>query len=260
MSAALPLTGQARECSVYDWVRRAWRRCVAIDLGENSIRGRVVVEYNYLNRIDSRGSARNTPRPDTRKAKFLMQRKYTPQSDPNLKQCTQCGEVKPLGEFVKDKRHSDGLTSNCKKCCRERSRAWAAANPERQRARTSAWNASHPDQAREYSRRWDAAHREERREANKRWYVDKHEVIQVRKRNHRASHPEVDRAGNIVIVAVRAGKLTRAAEYFCFVCGTSADQGATMEYHHVDYSKPLEVIPVCSSCHKRWHAAAKAVI
>lgn len=30
---ALPLTGQPRLCTVYDWVQRSWLRCVAIDLG-----------------------------------------------------------------------------------------------------------------------------------------------------------------------------------------------------------------------------------
>jgi predicted HNH restriction endonuclease len=35
----------------------------------------------------------------------------------------------------------------------------------------------------------------------------------------------------------------------------SSDQGVVMHYHHVDYSKPLEVIPVCAGCHKLWHAA-----
>jgi hypothetical protein len=32
-----------------------------------------------------------------------------------------------------------------------------------------------------------------------------------------------------------------------------------MEYHHVDYSLPLEVIAVCAPCHKRWHDADQRI-
>lgn len=33
-----------------------------------------------------------------------------------MKKCSRCGELKPENEFYKDKRASDGLTSECKAC------------------------------------------------------------------------------------------------------------------------------------------------
>lgn len=46
--------------------------------------------------------------------------------------------------------------------------------------------------------------------------------------------------------AILAGKLLPAATYKCADCGEQAEQ-----YEHRDYSKPLEVEPVCRSCN--WH-------
>jgi hypothetical protein len=65
-------------------------------------------------------------------------------------------------------------------------------------------------------------------------------------------------ARNAVRVAIILGRMPSASEHFCFTCGASADQGARMGYHHVDYDKPLEVIPVCHKCHMKVHAWEKA--
>lgn len=53
---------------------------------------------------------------------------------------------------------------------------------------------------------------------------------------------------------VRDGLVPEATSCLCFVCGECAE-----EYHHVDYTKPTEVIPVCRSCHQRWHNAFSPV-
>jgi DNA-directed RNA polymerase subunit M/transcription elongation factor TFIIS len=52
----------------------------------------------------------------------------------------------------------------------------------------------------------------------------------------------------------REAGIPRASECFCFVCGNQADSN-----HHVDYDKPLEVIPVCAKCHFAWHHANSGV-
>ena len=49
---------------------------------------------------------------------------------------------------------------------------------------------------------------------------------------------------NPVQHAVNTGALPPARECNCFVCGKPAQH-----YHHVDYAKPLEVMPVCVKCH-----------
>jgi len=53
---------------------------------------------------------------------------------------------------------------------------------------------------------------------------------------------------------VRAKRLLPARQFICVDCERRAD-----EYDHRDYSKPLEVEPVCRSCNlKRGHAIPKA--
>ena len=44
------------------------------------------------------------------------------------------------------------------------------------------------------------------------------------------------------------GKLLSPTDCICFDCGVQAT-----EYHHEDYSKPLDVIPLCSFCHIKRH-------
>ena len=54
-----------------------------------------------------------------------------------MKKCTQCGTLKPLKEFSKDKYKSDGHRSNCKVCysAYDRSKYWS--DPEFHRNRTN---------------------------------------------------------------------------------------------------------------------------
>jgi hypothetical protein len=54
------------------------------------------------------------------------------------------------------------------------------------------------------------------------------------------------KAKAVVYVAVRAGRLPRAIELFCIDC-----DGPAQVYDHRDYSKPLDVEPVCRSCNAK---------
>jgi len=50
-------------------------------------------------------------------------------------------------------------------------------------------------------------------------------------------------AHSVVAKAIRQGEIRRPAEFKCVDCGKSAEV-----YDHRDYSKPLDVQPVCRSC------------
>ena len=65
------------------------------------------------------------------------------------------------------------------------------------------------------------------------------------------SHTPQYLAHRAVAQAIRAGELKRPAEFLCADCGVRAS-----EYDHRDYSKPLEVAPVCRRCN---HARGPAV-
>lgn len=54
---------------------------------------------------------------------------------------------------------------------------------------------------------------------------------------------------------VRAGKIKRGCR--CFCCGSPAREGEVLIGHHTDYSKPLQVIWVCNTCHGELHTSDK---
>lgn len=65
-------------------------------------------------------------------------------------------------------------------------------------------------------------------------------------RQYRKKNPEKYAAHSAVGNAVRDGKLHKKP---CLMCGAEKVVG-----HHVDYSKPLDVIWLCQGCHKLIHA------
>ena len=67
--------------------------------------------------------------------------------------------------------------------------------------------------------------------------------------------PYMFSANKAVNQAVRRGELPRVKDCLCVDCGAPAH-----DYDHRDYSKPLDVVPVCRSCNvKRGPAAISAV-
>ncbi len=57
---------------------------------------------------------------------------------------------------------------------------------------------------------------------------------------------------NAVAKAIRHGELVRPQT--CSECKSKSGRGAgTMQGHHDDYAKPLDVRWLCSSCHIKWH-------
>jgi hypothetical protein len=71
-------------------------------------------------------------------------------------------------------------------------------------------------------------------------------------RSKESLYPEQTKAKRAVREAIKSGWLIRQP---CAVCGC-ADR---IEGHHPDYSKPLEVIWLCSPCHRAEHRRLKAI-
>lgn len=145
-----------------------------------------------------------------------------------MKACTRCGQIRPLDEFEKDKRHKDGRGSRCRVCIRKHVSDWAKANRERRNARP--YNAT----------RKRAAH--ERRMAN----PEIRQKINDKSSERCRANPDKVRARQIAQRAVRSGVLTRPAN--------CEDRGREMKWidgHHDDHTKPLEVRWICRSCHRK---------
>ena len=96
------------------------------------------------------------------------------------------------------------------------------------------------------------AARPENRAATKHWLRNTEEGREAVRRGNRARYYR-DREKVYAHVAVKAaikqGKLTKVTECTCSHCDKPAQ-----EYHHHDYTKPLDVIPLCKPCHLKLHA------
>lgn len=136
------------------------------------------------------------------------------------KTCTKCGKIKYPHEFYK-------WQLVCKECAREKARLYQEIHRK------------NPDFVKKH------------REAYKNWYenngrnraVDYKEAI----KEWRVKHPEALKAHYIVQKAIKETTMIRPVH--CTECKLNKRVSA----HHDDYSKPLEVIWLCSSCHKLRH-------
>jgi len=73
----------------------------------------------------------------------------------------------------------------------------------------------------------------------------------------RAQHPRSNSCHTLVVAAVKSGRLDAPAT--CEACGATREsigwrhKKPAIIYHHYDYERPLDVIPMCWSCHIRTH-------
>lgn len=93
------------------------------------------------------------------------------------KACTKCGTVFELSLFNKDKRASDGKTSNCKKCQSVLVKAWNKANPEAGRMATAKYRAKNPGAGKEALAIWRASNKDKLLANQKRYAANNPEKI-----------------------------------------------------------------------------------
>jgi hypothetical protein len=86
------------------------------------------------------------------------------ESLPQTKTCTKCGETKPLTEFWRDRRKSDGRTPACRACMKASHSAWIARNPDY----ANEWQRQNRDKANAAKRRHRERHPEKAKEVERR--------------------------------------------------------------------------------------------
>ncbi len=134
------------------------------------------------------------------------------------KACFKCGETQPIDNFYKHSKMADGHLGKCKACTKKDVQADYRANPEAHRAY------------------------EKRREQTLERKAQKLEA----QRRHRAKHSVQAKTRSITQHALASGLLVPAP---CANCATTE----RIEAHHEDYYKPLEVVWLCFSCHRKRH-------
>lgn len=134
------------------------------------------------------------------------------------KVCSVCGQEKPLSEFNKNKNRADGLQEKCRACFSEYNRRRYLSNPEKFKKAAKA--------RRDFDPRADFETR-----------------VKACKKN-----PTKKNAYMAVDAAVRAGVIERPDH--CTGCGCP-DTEHRIEAHHASYERPLEVVWLCTPCHRR---------
>ena len=141
----------------------------------------------------------------------------------SVKTCFKCLSKKPLADFYSHKHMKDGHLNKCKDCTKRDAR----------------------------DRRFDPKFREKvlsyDRERGSR---QTDEYRKMREENH--GHKR--KASNLVNNAVRDGRLLKPDR--CSHCHSNEKR---VVGHHPDYSKPLEVVWLCDSCHQNLHALLRTV-
>jgi ribosomal protein S27AE len=144
-----------------------------------------------------------------------------------MKKCKKCGEVKPLSEFYAEKGSKDGHRNKCKICLYKDLCDWRKNNPGKvlEQGRRQAESG--------YSKRYrdsEAGRVSKKKSAEK----------------FRLNYPLKTKAVNDVNSAIQRGEIIRQP---CSDCGTKV----SVQAHHDDYAKPLDVRWLCRKCHLDWH-------
>jgi hypothetical protein len=131
---------------------------------------------------------------------------------------------------------------------RKYQREYRLAHLEQYNKRDREYRETHAEQIYERNKRYVENNREKAREwtakANRTWRKNHRSEFQQMIRDYLARHPERLKAKTAVYLATQSGKLIRPDH--CEFCKRRCKPHA----HHDDYEKPLEVVWLCSPCHK----------
>lgn len=155
-----------------------------------------------------------------------------------MKVCRSCGVEKDIGSFYKHPKMLDGHLNICIDCTKVRVKKHRDANIEKIRE----YDKSRANNPKRVQARLEYSKTERGKEATKK-----------ARKNYAENYP-MKRAAHVVAGnAIRDGRLIR--ETSCSECGSSE----SIEGHHDDYSKPLDVRWLCRQCHVNWHKSNKPI-
>lgn len=107
----------------------------------------------------------------------------------------------------------------------------------------------------EKSKEWQKANRDKWNEYHRRWQrdnADKYSMI--KKRWYELNKVRLSQDTKLILQhRCRSKASGLKIEKVCRLCGSKTE----VDLHHPDYSKPLEVIPLCKVCHSKTYKAGR---
>lgn len=161
-----------------------------------------------------------------------------------MKQCSKCGDTKPLIEYHRDKHAKDGYVQRCKFCVKKKSIRWLEENRERNAATCRARYIANPEPYKANAKKWMKENPQRKAELDRAYQINNPHV-------HRATfHRRKARKkanGEFAITAKEWRKLYASP---CVYCGSKNNIQA-------DHVIPIarggihgisNLVPACQSC------------
>lgn len=156
-----------------------------------------------------------------------------------------CKDVKIISEFHKSKKTKDGHVERCKGCRKIMNKLFYQNNKEYKIKWQKEYYKKNKDKIIEYQDKYRENNKDKIREHNKNYIRNNPDYLLYHKK-YREDNPEIEKAHNLFKSKYRSGKIKKLP---CKICG-----GKKSEAHHPDYSKPYDVIWLCSKHHKQVHS------
>ena len=146
-----------------------------------------------------------------------------------MKKCFKCGVEKSLDDFYVHKQMGDGHLNKCKDCNKKDV------------------SLNRKDKIEFYTKYEVSRNKMDFRKEQRKQYL----------RNHRDKYPEKNKARQLVAYAISKGEIIPLKN--CQDCGKVGGESRKncLHAHHEDYSKPLDVVWLCASCHVKRHRKKK---
>lgn len=143
-----------------------------------------------------------------------------------MRTCTKCKKEKPKTEFNRHSSCNEGLHTQCKSCCYERSNDWAKRNPDKVRGYCKSWEMRNRQRRSTLAAIWRKNNKDKHRESV-RWAFIKREYGLTRD------------SFSSLLLSQGGG---------CAICGTSNPGGVGS--FHVDHNHITGVVRglLCSNC------------
>ncbi len=177
-----------------------------------------------------------------------------------MKICTRCKIEKEEIEFFKKRK---SLESQCKSCKKEKIKERIAMDPEKhrekqrlrseERRKTEEWKVWRKDHQKrnrkQISEKTRIYYHENKTtlEKTKIWRQNNKERYNKYIKKNNLKNPLKVKARRMVNYHLNKGNMTRPNQ--CSEC----KKNCTLEAHHVDYNKPLDIIWLCRLCHAKQH-------
>lgn len=155
-----------------------------------------------------------------------------------MKVCKKCGIEKPIEDFYVHSRMGDGHLSFCKDCVRDRVHKHRQENLERIRK----YDRNRPNSKERIKKEYTTIQNDKERYKK---YLEQKKKWNKENRYKKYAHNKVKKA-------INKGLLIKSD--ICQICGKT---NCEIQGHHHDYSKPLDVIWVCTECHGKLHRKYK---